>query len=175
VSVNVRAERADDHTAIREIHVLAFDGKGEPEARLVELLRQTPGFVPELSLVAEQDGRVVGHILFTPLIIQSTSNPAPALALAPLAVHPEYQNQGIGSALVRHGLNACQQLGHKIVIVQGIPAYYPRFGFTSASKKGLQEPFQVPSEAFMALELVPGALDGVSGMVRYPPEFGDVY
>ena len=88
-----------------------------------------------------------------------------------MAVRPEFQNQGIGSELVRQGLNECQRLGHKVVVVVGHPRYYPRFGFSSARAKGLEAPFQVSDEAFMAFELIPGILEGMSGMVKYPPAF----
>jgi len=98
----------------------------------------------------------------------------PALALAPLAVHPEFQNQGIGSRLVGEGLARCRNLGHKIVVVVGHPEFYPRFGFTSARAKGLEAPFPVPDEAFMVTKLVPRALDGVSGMIVYPAPFEGV-
>lgn len=98
----------------------------------------------------------------------------PALALAPMAVRPEYQNQGIGSELVRHGLRQCRDLGHKVIVVVGHPEYYPRFGFSLARAKGLEAPFPVPDEAFLVLELVPDALEGIKGVVNYPPEFADV-
>jgi predicted N-acetyltransferase YhbS len=98
----------------------------------------------------------------------------PALALAPMAVRPEFQNLGIGSRLIREGLERCRNLGHKIVIVAGHPEYYPRFGFTSSRAKGLEAPFPVPDEAFMVIELIPGALDSVSGMIVYPAPFEGV-
>jgi putative acetyltransferase len=98
----------------------------------------------------------------------------PALALAPMAVHPEFQNQGIGSRLVMEGLERYRSLGHRIVVVLGHPKYYPRFGFTSARAKGLEAPFPVPDEAFMVAELVPGGLDTVSGMTVYPAPFEGV-
>ncbi len=136
-------------------------------------LRGTPGFIPELSLVAESDGRVVGHILFSIVHIQSDAVRTPVLALAPMAVRPDCQNQGIGSLLVREGLERCKALGHEAVILVGHANYYPRFGFTPAGEKGLRLPFDAPDEAFMALELVPGALNGVTGTVEYPPEFNE--
>lgn len=95
----------------------------------------------------------------------------PALALAPMAVLPELQNRGIGSALVQKGLEVCRQLGYKIVIVVGHPAFYPRFGFSPKLAANLESPFS-GGDSFMALELVPGALDGVAGRVQYPPPFG---
>lgn len=169
--ITIRPETTADHTAVHEVNALAF-GR-EVEARLVEALRQSSDFTPELSLVAVEDGQVVGHILFSPMTIEEQGTSTPALALAPLAILPEFQKRGIGSSLVRHGLKECKRLGHEIVIVVGHPAYYPRFGFSSARAKGLDVPFEAPDEAFLVLELVPGALDGVSGMVRYPPAFDE--
>jgi len=111
----------------------------------------------------------------TPLISASiTPLGDGALALATLAVRPELQNQGIGSELVRDGLERCRNLGHRIVVVVGHPKYYPRFGFSPARAQSLEAPFPVPDEAFLVLELVAGALTGVAGMVRYPPPFGEM-
>jgi putative acetyltransferase len=167
----IRPETAEDYAAVHEVNALAF--VREVEARLVEALRRMPDFIPELSLVAVEGGRVVGHILFSPLVIETKDGAFPALALAVLAVRPEFQRQGIGSALVRDGLERCRSLGHRIVVVIGHPEYYPRFGFSPARARGLEVPFPVPDEAFLALELVPGALDGVAGMVKYPPPFSE--
>ena len=169
--ITIRPEKKSDYAAISEVNRLAFES--EEEARLVETLRQSTGFIPELSLVAVNDGQVVGHILFSPLTIETKNGEVPALTLASMAVRPGFQNQGIGSELAVQGLKECQRLDHKIVVVVGHPNYYPRFGFSSARPKGLEVPFQVPDEAFMALELIPGALDGISGVVRFPPAFDE--
>ena len=166
----VRPECAADYSAIDEVNRLAFGQ--EDEARLVRELRNVEGFTSELSLVAVKNNNVVGHLLFSPIRIESPDGSTPAIALAPMSVLPAFQRQGIGSKLVRAGLEACRRLGHKIVVVVGHPDYYPRFGFTPARAKGLKAPFPGPDEAFMALELSPGALEGVSGTVRYPPPFG---
>ena len=169
--ITIRPETAEDYAAIREVNLLAFGQEVEP--RLVEALRRLPDFIPELSLVAVEAGQVVGHILFSPIVIETKDGSVPALTLAPLAVRPEFQNQGVGSALVRRGLEECERLGHRIVVVVGHPPYYPRFGFSPARARGLEAPFPVPDEAFLVLELVPGALDGVAGTVRYPPPFSE--
>ena len=166
----IRPETAEDYDATHEVNALAF-GR-EVESRLVEALRALPDFIAGLSLVVVEASRVVGHILFSPFVIEMKDGAVPALTLAPLAVRPEFQNQGIGSQLVRDGLERCRTLGHRIVVVVGHPNYYPRFGFCPARARGLEAPFPVPDEAFMVLELVPGALDGVAGMVRFPPPFG---
>jgi len=167
---DVRPERPADHAAIHRINHDAFGQ--EDEARLVDALRGSPAFVPELSLVAFQDGRAVGHILFTRIVVKDGDDRHAALALAPLAVAPELQKRGIGSALVRRGLRAARDLGHGLVIVLGHPEYYPRFGFIPAQPLGIAAPFETRVEAFMVLELAPGALAGVRGVVEYAPEFG---
>lgn len=161
----IRSETSLDYPAIRSINSLAFTS--DAEARLVDALRQD-GYV-RVSLVAEMAGQVVGHILFSDLPILTTAGTVPALALAPMAVLPEVQKQGIGSALVRQGLEACRQQGHRIVVVLGHRHFYPHFGFSPELARQLQSPYS--GESFMALELVPGALAGVSGRVVYPLPF----
>jgi len=165
----IRSERREDLEAIHEVNRLAFGQ--EDEALLVRSIRNSSHFIPELSLVASQKGQIVGHILFSMISIEGQHGIKPVLSLAPMAVHPEVQNQGIGSKLVREGLKRCRNLRHEIVIVIGHPHYYPRFGFVPAGQKGLEAPFPVPDEAFMVLELAPKALAGIKGMVTYPPEF----
>jgi len=167
MNILIRPETSADHDAIRHVNRLAF-GQGD-EARLVDALRDG-GFV-RVSLVAQQAGQVVGHILFSDLPIITGAGTVPALALAPMAVLPEVQRQGIGSALVQKGLEACRQQGHRIVVVVGHLHFYPRFGFSPKLATSLESPFS-GSDSFMAVELVPGALDGVAGRVQYPPPFG---
>ncbi|WP_424360007.1 GNAT family N-acetyltransferase [Methanocella sp. MCL-LM] len=125
----------------------------------------------ELSLVAVRSGSIVGHILFNPMVIRTPSGDVPALYLGPIAVRPEQQRQGVGSALMRAGLEKCREKGHRIVILCGHPEYYPRFGFTPAREKGLEAPEWIPDDAFMVLELLPGALNGVRGTAIIPYEF----
>lgn len=168
----IRAEQPDDYDAIANVNRLAF--RQESEAQLVAALRETAGFDPALSLVALRDDRIVGHIIFSPISIETAGGPVPALALAPMAVLPDFEHQGIGSELVNAGLDACRRKGHAIVVVLGHPEYYPKFGFTPASEHGLQAPFPVRDDAFMALALTPDGLRDVSGTVRYPPAFGKV-
>ncbi len=164
--IKIREETLGDRTAIREVNELAF---GTPEeVELVDRLR-SDGLVLA-SLVACDGGEVVGHILFSELPIETAGRTIRGAALAPMAVRPDRQRQGLGSALVRRGLEACRALGVEAVVVLGHPAYYPRFGFSVETARLLEAPFSGP--AFMALELTPGALDGVSGRVRYPPPFG---
>lgn len=168
----IRPERADDYVAIAEVNRLAF-GR-DNEARLVAAIRQAESFDPALSLVAVHADRVVGHILFSLIHIESDRGRIPAVALAPMAVLPDFQRQGIGTELVRQGLEVCRRAGHVIVIVVGHPDYYPRFGFVPAASHGIQAPFPVPDEAFMVLALAPRGLDEISGVIRYPAAFSDV-
>jgi putative acetyltransferase len=168
--VRVRHERSNDAVAVRRVNEEAF---GRPaEADLVDLLRDR-GKVT-LSLVAETGDLVAGHILFTPVAIAGGSRAYPALGLGPMAVLPEHQRRGVGSLLVRAGLEECRRAGHGCVVVLGHPEYYPRFGFVPASRHGLAWEHSAPDEAFMVLVLRADALDGLGGVVRYAPEFGAV-
>lgn len=171
VTLTARGEQANDLPSIREVNTLAF-GQAD-EADLVDALR---GEVePFISLVAERDGRVVGHILFTPVTIESADgSKSTAMGLGPMAVLPECQRQGIGSALVRAGLEACERQGEFVVFVLGHAEYYPRFGFEPARPKGLTCQWEVPDEAFMVVELTVRALAGRRGLVRYADAFSDV-
>lgn len=170
--LSVRPETEDRIAAIRRINEAAF---GRPaEGALVDALRRGDSFIPELSLVAEQDGEPVGHILFSRIQIRSGDAAHEAVALAPMAVLPAYQNRGIGSHLVRHGLAACERLGQKVVVVLGHPDFYPRFGFQPASLYGITPPFPVPDEVFMVYSADKARLREVSGVVVYPPAFDAV-
>jgi len=164
----IREETPDDVESIRQVNRAAFGA--EAEAHLVDRLR-SEGLVIT-SLVAVEDGRIVGHILFSELPVETKDGLLRVAALAPMAVLPEFQLRGIGSALVGHGLAACRERGQVGVLVVGHPAYYPRFGFSAAAAKKLLSPFS--GDAWMALEFVPGALAGVAGTVRYPEAFGPV-
>ena len=159
----IRPERdtAADRAGIHNVHQCAF---GRPdEADLVNRLRSDSAIL--VSLIAEIDGAIAGHVLFTRVTINSMS----AVALAPVAVLPEFQGQGIGSRLIRAGLDRLRGSGERIVLVLGEPDYYSRFGFSVAKAACLKTPF--PPEAYMALELMPAAMEGVSGKVRYAAAF----
>jgi putative acetyltransferase len=164
--VKVRNEEPGDVASVRDVNNAAF---GRPiEGSLVASLRDA--YPEALSLVAEAEGVIVGHILFSPVTIEARSEVG--IALATLAVLPHRQRQGIGSALIQAGLRLLQERGCPFVIVIGHPAFYPRFGFQPATRFGLRCQWPaVPDEAFMALELRPGTLHGVTGVVRYPREF----
>lgn len=165
-------ETDDDISTIRSLVTAAFGRTSE--AKLIEAIRASPNFIPELSLIAAEDGNALGHILFSPIVIESHRGTVPSLALAPLAVMPLHQHQGIGTQLVQAGLSKCRELDHSIIVVLGEPHYYGRFGFQTASQFGIQAPFPVPEQVFMVLELKPGALMNVSGTVRYPAYFDEV-
>lgn len=166
----VRKESPQDYKAVRRVNELAFEQPDE--ADLVDALRDVAQ--PQLSLVAVADGQVVGHIFFSPVVIESGDSELTAVALAPMGVLPDYQRRGIGSELVKQGLIECRQLGITVVVVIGHPNYYPRFGFSPARAHGLQCEYEVPDEAFMIIELTPGALRGEGGLVKFPPEFANV-
>lgn len=170
--VIIRRETPGDYESIAVVNRRAFGQ--EEEGLLIEKIRGSDGFDPSLSLVAEIEGDVVGHILFSTIQIETERGDVPALALAPMSVLPDFQNRGIGSQLVRAGLDISRQAGHAIVVVLGHPDYYPRFGFQPASQFGVRSPFDVPDDVFMVQGLIPGALDTVSGVVKYPSPFDGV-
>jgi len=167
--VLVRAEEPRQFAAIARVVEAAF---GKPdEARLVAELRETGGYIPALALVAETGAEVVGHVMFTHVTLRGDRDRA-VLALAPVAVRPGEQRAGIGKALIREGLRIADELGEPLVVVLGHPAYYPKFGFSSARAMGVRPPSdEMPDAAFMALPL--RAYDkSYRGTVIYPPAFG---
>jgi len=135
----------------------------------VAAIRGGPGFDPELPLVAEADGAVIGHVLLSPVTVGGE----PALVLAPLAVVPEWQRQGVGGALTRRVLDVARKGGHRLVVVLGHPTYYPRFGFAPSANQGITQPFPAGS-ASMALFLDEGARRMLRGTIAYPPTFAAV-
>lgn len=142
------------------------------EQFLVERLRKSDTFIPELSLIAEtEDGRVAGYVLLTKVDIVFGSGSTPSLGVAPLAVLPEYQGQGIGGQLLREAHNIASALGYGSAVLLGHKDYYPKFGYKRASAYGIRFPFDAPDECCMAVELIPGALKDVSGTVHYPAAF----
>ena len=170
--IQIRPETPSDYPGITAVNDQAFGQSNE--GLLIEKLRSNPAFIPGLSLVADLAGMVVGHILFFPIEINQEAASFPSLALAPMAVLPDYQRKGIGGQLVRKGLEKATALGFESVIVLGHKDYYPGFGFAPASRWEIKSPFDVPQEVFMAIALVPDGLKDVSGMVKYPKEFEEV-
>jgi putative acetyltransferase len=165
--MEIRSETPQNVEAVRRVNIAAFER--ENEANLVDRLR----FVAStFSWVALEDEQVIGHIFLSPVSIEGNCpENLLILGLAPLAVLPDYQRQGIGSELVKHSLRECAQLGYHAVVVLGHPTYYPRFGFVRAITKGLRCEYTVPDEAFMVLELTSRALKGCQGTVKYRSEF----
>ena len=164
--VVIRGRTGTDDDAIRRVNDAAFGGTAE--SKLVEDLRAAG--LAAVELVAIDECVVIGHILFSELTVMLDEDVVPALSLAPLSVRPGRQKSGIGSALVRAGLDLAKNGGWHAVIVLGHPDYYPRFGFSASCARHLEAPFS--GDAFMALELVAGALAGDGRQVRYPPPFG---
>ncbi|MDD1763673.1 MAG: N-acetyltransferase [Methanobacteriaceae archaeon] len=167
--IRIRSEEKDDYSQIDEVLLQAFERK--EEATLVHQLRKNGGYI---ALVALEGDKVVGHVFFSPTPIQTENGLTDALSLAPVAVRPQNQRQGVGALLIEKGLKRCKKDGHRVIIILGHPEYYPRFGFVTASSKGIKPPFTVPDEAFMIIELQEGALKGAEGVVSYPPEFEGV-
>jgi putative acetyltransferase len=190
----LRVERPEDTPAIREINRAAFGS--DAEARLVDALRAANAVT--LSAIAVLDanrlssveseqgtlgllsgddtvgGEVVGHVLFTPVVVTTEGGDTALLGLGPVAVLPSRQRQGIGTMLISGCLEYLRARGHRGVVVVGEPTFYRRFGFIEAGRWGLQSELQVPEENFMALALASGVLGGVSGTVRYRPEFAEI-
>jgi putative acetyltransferase len=165
--MDIRTEKLEDVEAVRKVNIAAFDR--ENEANLVDRLR---GISSTLSFVAVQSDRIVGHIFFSRVsVVGKCSSNLSMLGLAPVAVLPDYQRQGIGTLLIREGLKECVRSGFQAVVVLGHPDFYPRFGFVPASRKSLGCEYDVPDENFMVLELESGALQDCSGTVKYRSEF----
>jgi putative acetyltransferase len=162
----LRSEHPGDRQQVRKLNQAAF--QRSDEADLIDGLRAEGAVL--LSLVAELDGQIIGHILFSRMTIETTQNSVAAASLAPMAVLPDHQGRGVGSRLIQHGLAELRERGEQIVIVLGHKDYYPRFGFTSENARHLESPF--PPDVYMALELFEGALANIRGRVKYPAAFG---
>ena len=166
--ISIRPEKPADYDAIRSLIVEVFHetfGSGEAEATVVEQLRRQPYHGPNVSLVAEEDGALVGHVFFS--AVQLEAHPDISVcALAPLGVYRSHQRRGIGSQLVQDGVAACAALGYRAMFVQGSLDYYPRFGFVPIDRTRLHTTFESDHDMAMALE--PGLLDTLSGLVAYP-------
>jgi putative acetyltransferase len=169
--LTIRSEATTDYTAITRVNNLAF---GRPnEGQLVVNLRELSEFDPRLSIVGELDGEIIGHVLLFPINIQDEDASYSSLSLGPIAVLPDYQKRGIGGQLIKNGHRVALELGHQSVILIGHPSYYPRFGYKIAKIWGLTNPWGIDSKAFMAIELVEGALDGIAGLAVYPKAFNN--
>jgi len=165
--LSFRQEAKGDQAGVRRVNEQAFETGSE--ADLVDTLREHGAFV--LSMVAEQKGDIVGHVLVTTVKISNEADAFDAIGIGPMAVLPEHQRKGIGTSLLKTALIKCRELGHEIVIVLGHPEFYPRFGFVPSAPLGIRCEFDAPEEAFMILELREHALRGRTGIASYRPEF----
>jgi putative acetyltransferase len=172
VRVNIRRFSSRDAEAVREVHLKAFAGR-EDEAHLVESLHAADAAPVSLVAVDSSSGGVLGHALFSPVTIDNNGSNICVVGLAPVGVLPEYQGQGVGSRLIRAGLEACREADYDAVVVLGEPGYYSRFGFERASARGLGNEYGV-DDYFMVVQLRSGVLAGSGGTVRYRPEFGQL-
>ncbi len=166
----VRGEREEDFAAIRRVNQAAF---GRPdEGELVDAIRESGALI--CSLVAEVEGQIAGHVLFTPVTLDTGDGGVTGAGLGPVAVLPEFQRQGLGSRLIVAGLDICREAGYGFAVVLGHSSYYPRFGFRPSRPLGIRWEHNAPEEAFMVMALRDGGLEGLSGIVRYRPEFDGV-
>lgn len=175
MNVILAQEKSSDYHQVEEIIRLAFEHEefsDKTEHQLVANLRNGSAYIPELSLVAKINDEIIGHILFTRAQIVGENAVYPILVLAPVAVKPNYQGNGVGHKLIHQGLELALKIGFSVVSVMGHPDYYKKFGFKPANEYGVKAPFEISNEYYMLLELVPNSLNGVSGVVKYAPEFG---
>lgn len=176
MNITIRQEQIKDYVETGNVVQAAFanmEMSDQTEHELVARVRKSDIFIPELSLIAldTECDKIVGHILLSKINIVHDNKKTSSLALAPVSVLPAYQNKGIGKQLIESALKKATELGFRSVIVLGHPDYYPKFGFKKASLWDIKAPFDVPDESFMGLELVSGALNGVTGVVEYPSVF----
>ena len=169
MSIEICAATDADIVAVFKVNAASFPT--EAEAKLVESLRESAD--PHVSLVALEEQDVVGHIMFTPVSLESYDE-LRLMGLAPMAVAPSHQRCGIGMQLVKAGLERCRELDIGAVVVLGHPGYSPRFGFRPASQWGIRSEYDVPDDTFMMLELSPGYLQGYQGTIRYNAAFAEV-
>ncbi|MCQ6532932.1 GNAT family N-acetyltransferase [Bacillus mycoides] len=173
--VTIRQEQKNDYSKTEEVVKQAFSNEefsDKKEHELVSRIRKYDAFIPELSLVAVDEG-IVGHILLSKITIEQDGTSVESLALAPVSVAPSHQKKGIGGKLIKAALEKAEELGYGSVAVLGHPEYYPKFGFKKASDWNIKAPFEVPDEVFMVIELGENALQGVEGIVQYSSAFAE--
>lgn len=174
MEIKLRQENEKDHKSVFTLIEKAFEKEeysDHKEQFLVERLRKSTAFIPELSIVAEVENEIVGHILLTKLEISNDTASFESLALAPVSVLPEFQGKGIGAKLILHSHKVAKDLGYQSIILLGHPDYYPRFGYELCEKYHIEMPFEVPAENCMVIALTENGLSGVSGKVIYPAAF----
>jgi predicted N-acetyltransferase YhbS len=174
MKIKIRQEAPIDYPAVFKIIEDAFktlEISNHQEQFFVERLRKSEAFVPELSLIAIIDDKIVGHIVLSKINIKNEEKEFQTLILAPVSVLPEFQNRGIGSQLINEAHKKAIELGFKSVILVGHEDYYPRFGYKKSVAFGIKQPFDVPEENNLVVELVENGLNDVSGTVEYPRYF----
>lgn len=175
MKITIRPERREDYKTVEELTRDAFWGFSTPacdEHLLAHKLRKIPAFVPELDFVAETDGKIVGNIMYTKSkVVGGNGIEHEVLTFGPLSVLPDYQGMGVGSALVKHTVSEARRLGYRAILIFGHPDYYTRFGFKRAGDFNITTSAGKNFDAFMALELVPDALKGVTGRFYEDPVF----
>ncbi len=174
MEINIRQEVQADYQIVFDLIEQAFRNEmmsNKKEQFLVERLRKSDGFIPELSIIATTNNKIVGYILLTKIIIATNTESITSLALAPVAVLPAFQKKGIGGRLIEEAHGIATELGYKSVILLGHEKYYPRFGYQPLHHFNISLPFEAPKENCMAIELVPDALKNKKGKVIYPREF----
>lgn len=170
----IREETPQDYSSVNKVIEQAFrevEESNQMEHFLVNRLRHSDAFIPKLSLVAEIKGEIIGHVLLTKIDIESKTDSTPSLVLAPIAILPKFQNQGIGSKLIIEAHKKAIKLEYTSVVLLGHANYYPRFGYKKAIDYGIEFPFAVPYENAMAIELIPNALQKVNGVVKFSKAF----
>ena len=166
----IRKEKDSDKEKIWKVNAEAFET--EEEANLVDVIRDSG--ISFISLVAEEDEEIVGHILFTPVELIGDDSGLKLMGLAPMAVLSKLQKKGIGSQLVKIGIENCSAQGYDAIVVLGHPEYYPRFGFVPSVKYGIKSEYDVPDEVFMVLELKESSLKDKNGIIKYHAAFSGV-
>lgn len=173
-NIHIRQEQKTDYQQVRSVIKSAFEDlaiSDKTEHLLVERLRDSEAFVPDLSIVAEIEGKIIGHILISRVKINNAQSSFDALSLAPVSVLPEYQNKGVGSMLIVHAHKVAREAGHKAIVLVGHQDFYPKFGYLQSQEFNITFPFDVRPENAQAIELEEHGLRGVSGCVEYPKEF----
>ena len=163
----VRQEEPSDYSSVFKVVEEAFktaDHSDHNEQFLLEKLRNSSDFIPELSLVCILDGKIIGHVMLTKAFI---NNKIPTLIVAPLSVHPDYQRKGVGSLLMKEAHKRAIELGYNSAVLVGHPTYYPKFGYKQLSTWGIKMPMELPEDVCMGIELSPNALKGVSGILSF--------
>ena len=174
MEVILRTETSEDYNVVFKLIAEAFKSEqlsDGSEQFLVERLRKSEAFIPELSIVAEYRGEIVGHVLLTKIKIKNEKETFESLALAPVSVSPKFQKRGIGGQLIKESHRVAKTLGYQSIVILGHENYYPKFGYELCSKYGIKIPFEAPDENCLVIELVKDGLSGVSGSVQYDKAF----